>query len=136
VSKLQVLAVILVFLFPVALFADQIVLNNGDRLTGNIEKSDDKALVIKTEFAAEVTVQWGAVQAINSTQPLHVSLNNGQTVVGTVTTSDGNFGRRYGKRWDRHRAQGISHQVAGGDRTSCLREVTASGPSGRLAGWD
>lgn len=90
-SKLQVLAVILVFLFPVALFADQIVLNNGDRLTGNIEKSDDKALVIKTEFAAEVTVQWGAVQAINSTQPLHVSLNNGQTVVGTVTTSDGNF---------------------------------------------
>ena len=56
-SKLQVLAVILVFLFPVALFADQIVLNNGDRLTGNIEKSDDKALVIKTEFAAEVTVQ-------------------------------------------------------------------------------
>ena len=90
-SKLQVLAVILVFLFPVALFADQIVLNNGDRLTGNIEKSDDKALVIKTEFVGEVTVQWGAVQAINSTQPLHVSLNNGQTVVGTVTTSDGNF---------------------------------------------
>jgi small nuclear ribonucleoprotein (snRNP)-like protein len=91
VSKLQVLAAILVFLFPVALFADQIVLKNGDRLTGSIEKSDDKTLVIKTEFAGEVTVQWAAVQEINSTQSLHVMLNNGQTVTGTVTTSDGNL---------------------------------------------
>jgi putative salt-induced outer membrane protein YdiY len=74
-----------------ALFADQIVLKNGDRLTGTIEKSDDKSLVIKSEFAGEVTVQWDAVQEINSTQPLHVSLSNGQTVVGTVTTSDGNL---------------------------------------------
>jgi putative salt-induced outer membrane protein len=91
VSKLQVLAVILVLSFPAVLFADQIVLKNGDRLSGNIEKSDDKTLVIKTEFAGEVTVQWPAVQEINSSAPLHVSLSNGQTVVGTVTTSDGNL---------------------------------------------
>ena len=90
-SKLQVLAAIFVLSFPAGLFADQIVLRNGDRLTGNIEKSDDKTLVIKTEFAGEVTVQWPAVQEINSSAPLHVSLSNGQTVVGTVTTSDGNL---------------------------------------------
>ncbi len=90
-SKLQVLAVTFIFLFPMALFADQIVLKNGDRLTGTIEKSDGKALMIKTEFAGEVTVQWPAVQEITSTQKLHVSLNNGQTVSGTVTTSDGNL---------------------------------------------
>jgi sRNA-binding regulator protein Hfq len=71
------------------LFADQIVLKNGDRLTGTIEKSDDKALVIKTEFAGEVTVQWPAIQEIKSEQPLHIGLKNGQTVVGPVTTSDG-----------------------------------------------
>jgi putative salt-induced outer membrane protein YdiY len=90
-SKLQVIALTFVFLFPVALFADQIVLKNGDRLTGSIEKSDDKSLLIKTEFAGEVTVDWDAVQEINSSAPLHVSLSNGQTVVGTVTTSDGNL---------------------------------------------
>jgi putative salt-induced outer membrane protein YdiY len=90
-SKLQVIALTFVFLFPVALFADQIVLKNGDRLTGSIEKSDDKSLLIKTEFAGEVTVDWDAVQEINSSVPLHVSLSNGQTVVGTVTTSDGNL---------------------------------------------
>ena len=73
------------------MFADQIVLKNGDRLTGTIEKSDDKTLLIKTEFAGEVSVKWSAVQEITSTQSLHVSLSDGKTVVGTVTTSDGNL---------------------------------------------
>jgi len=72
-----------------SLFADQITLKNGDRLTGTIEKSDDKTLVIKTEFAGEVTVQWPAIQEITSDQALHIGLKNGQTVVGPVTTSDG-----------------------------------------------
>ncbi|MGH9501996.1 MAG: DUF481 domain-containing protein [Terriglobales bacterium] len=81
----------IVFLSPALLFADQIVLKNGDRLTGTIEKSDAKNLIIKTEFAGEVTVQWPAVQEISSTQPLHVNLSSGKTVVGTVTTSDGNL---------------------------------------------
>lgn len=90
-SKIQVLTLAFIFLFPVSLLADQIVLKNGDRLTGSIEKSDAKELVIKTEFAGEVTVQWPAIQEITSTQPLHVSLSSGQTVVGTVTTTDGNL---------------------------------------------
>jgi putative salt-induced outer membrane protein len=91
VSKLQILAVAFILLVPVALFADQVVLKNGDRLTGVIEKSDEKRLLIKSEFAGEVTIQWTAVQEITSIQALHVILNNGQTVTGTVTTSDGNL---------------------------------------------
>ena len=71
------------------LFADQITLQNGDRLSGTIVKSDDKELVIKSEFAGEVTVQWPAIQEINSSAPLHVKLSNGQTVVGPVTTANG-----------------------------------------------
>jgi putative salt-induced outer membrane protein YdiY len=91
VSKLQALGLILVCLLPASLFADQIVLKNGDRLTGTIEQSDGKALVIKTEFAGEVTVDWSAVQEITSSQALHMTLSDGKTVSGTVTTSDGNF---------------------------------------------
>ena len=74
-----------------SLFADQIVFKNGDRLSGTIEKSDDKSLVIKTEFAGEVTVQWPAVQEIQSEQQLHVGLKDGRTLVGPVTTSDGSI---------------------------------------------
>jgi putative salt-induced outer membrane protein len=70
-------------------FADQITLKNGDRLTGDILRSDDKTLVIKSEFAGEVAVQWAAVDTISSTQTLHVALKDGQTIVGTATPRDG-----------------------------------------------
>ena len=73
------------------LFADQVTLKNGDRLTGTIVKSDDKTLLIKTEFAGDVSIDWTAVQQVNSSAPLHVALQNGQTVVGPVTTQDGNL---------------------------------------------
>lgn len=73
------------------LFADQVVLKNGDRLTGTITKSDDKTLLIKTEFAGDVTVQWPAVQEVTSTQPLRVTMINGKTVTGPVTTADGSL---------------------------------------------
>ncbi len=71
------------------LFADQIVLKNGDRLTGTIEKSDAKSLLMKTEFAGEVTVQWSAIQDIKSEQALHIALKEGKSVVGTISSSDG-----------------------------------------------
>jgi len=89
--KVHLWAALSVFAFCSALFADQVVLKNGDRLTGTITKSDDKTLVIKTEFAGDVTVQWPAVQEVSSTQPLHVALANGRTVAGPVTTADGNL---------------------------------------------
>jgi putative salt-induced outer membrane protein YdiY len=87
-TKKEVLLAFLM-LSSCVVFADQITLKNGDRLTGTIEKSDDKELVIKTEFAGEVTVQWPAVQEIKSDQELHVGLKNGQTVVGPVSSADG-----------------------------------------------
>ena len=83
--------VIAVLLLSSVMFADQVVLKNGDRLTGTIVKSDDKNLVIKTDMAGEVTVALASVQEVTSAAPLHISLKSGQTVVGPVTTSDGNF---------------------------------------------
>jgi putative salt-induced outer membrane protein len=82
---------ICLFAMSASLFADQVTLKNGDRLTGTIVKSDEKTLLIKTEFAGDVSIDWTAVQQINSSAPLHVALENGQTVVGPVTTADGNF---------------------------------------------
>src|ERR1700693_6502313 len=82
-------AALSVLAFCSTLFADQVVLKNGDRISGAITKSDDKTLLIKTDFAGDVEIQWPAVQEVNSTQPLHVTLANGKTVSGTVVTADG-----------------------------------------------
>jgi small nuclear ribonucleoprotein (snRNP)-like protein len=77
--------------FAVSAVADQVTLKNGDRLTGTIVKSDAKTLLVKTEFAGDVNVQWDAVSGIVSSQPLHLLLKDGQTIVGTVNSTDNRF---------------------------------------------
>src|SRR5579863_1324333 len=124
--KLQLLALLSVFGLSASLFADQVVLSNGDRLTGAITKSDGKTLVIKTDLAGEVTVQWTSVQSLTSSAPLHVATQAGKTVVGPVTTTDGSLA--------------VSTPQSGCDRapqrrgTGGLREVAASHAAARLGG--
>src|SRR5215475_1237624 len=83
------ISLLTIFFFSQLALADQVILKNGDRLTGSIVKSDGKELVIKTEFAGEVTIQWSAVQELNSAEPLHVESKEGQKIQGTVKTEDG-----------------------------------------------
>ena len=66
-KPLLFVAVIVVLLCP-QLLADQVVLKNGDRLTGNIVNSDGKTLTLKSEFAGEVKIQWDAITEITSSQ--------------------------------------------------------------------
>jgi putative salt-induced outer membrane protein len=73
------------------LLADQVVLKNGDRLTGTIVDSDGKTLTLKSVFAGEVKFQWDAVQEIASDEPVYISAKSGEVLVGTVTTTDGKF---------------------------------------------
>lgn len=72
-----------------ALMADQVVLKNGDRLTGSIVKSDTKGLTLKSEFAGTVTMDWNAVETINSSEPLYLTLKSGQVLIGPVQTANG-----------------------------------------------
>jgi len=81
---------ILIILLSSCLFADQIVLKNGDRLTGTIVKSDGKVLIIKSDLAGDVTVKFDDVQSVTSAGDLNVTLG-GKTVVGPVTTNGDNI---------------------------------------------
>jgi putative salt-induced outer membrane protein YdiY len=71
--------------------ADQVVLKNGDHFTGTVAKSDAKTLLLKTDAAGDITIQWDAIQNITSAQSLHVATQDGRTLVGTVTTTDGSL---------------------------------------------
>jgi len=72
-----------------AALADQITLKNGDHLSGTIVKSDGKTLVLHTEYAGDVTVEFTAITQITTEKQLHVTTADKKTVVGPVTTSDG-----------------------------------------------
>jgi Protein of unknown function, DUF481 len=69
--------------------ADQVTLKNGDRLSGAIVKADGKTLILKTDYAGELTLKWPAVDAFTTAEPVHVALAGGQEVRGTVTGSAG-----------------------------------------------
>ncbi len=87
--KVEVVALIAFFGLSTAVFADQITLKNGDRLSGTIVKSDGKTLVLHTEFAGDVTVQFAAITQITTEKELHVTTSDKKTVVGPVTANDG-----------------------------------------------
>jgi putative salt-induced outer membrane protein YdiY len=73
---------------PAPVFADQVTLKNGDRLSGTVLKYDGKNLTILSALAGAVTIPWGAVTEISAAQ-VHVGLPDGRTIAGAVKTSGG-----------------------------------------------
>jgi len=87
--KLELLALMVFLGLSSFSSADQITLKNGDRVTGTVVKSDGKTLVLHTDALGDVTIQFAAIEQITTEQQLHVSLKDGKTAVGPVTTADG-----------------------------------------------
>ena len=81
----NLLSVISLLLAAFAARADQVVLKNGDRLTGKIVSGDGKTLLLKSEFAGDVTVQWDAITDIESSDNIYITLKNG-TRLSVVAT--------------------------------------------------
>ncbi len=77
------------FLVGSVVRADQVTLKNGDRLTGKIVDGDGKTLLLKSDFAGEVTIQWDAVTAIESSDNINITLKDGTRLSGKVTTQNG-----------------------------------------------
>jgi small nuclear ribonucleoprotein (snRNP)-like protein len=69
--------------------ADEVVMKNGDRVTGAIVKQDGKTITIKTDNFGMVTAAWDKVASVKSDQAVNVVLKDGKTLVGTVAPSDG-----------------------------------------------
>jgi hypothetical protein len=67
--------------------ADQVVLKNGDTITGAIVKKDGGKLTIKSEFLGEVSMPWDAVKSVRSDETLTVQLPGGERVAGKVSTA-------------------------------------------------
>jgi putative salt-induced outer membrane protein YdiY len=84
-------ALLVVVLVAGSVRADQITLKNGDRFSGNIVSGDGKTLLLKTEFAGDITIQWDAIIGIESTNNINITLKDGTRLSGKVTTQEGKF---------------------------------------------
>jgi putative salt-induced outer membrane protein YdiY len=60
-----------------SLWADQVVLKNGDRLTGKIVNLIDGKMTVKSDVAGEVTIDLKNIQTFSSEAPLTIHLKDG-----------------------------------------------------------
>jgi putative salt-induced outer membrane protein YdiY len=85
--------VILAALAAYPVWADQVTLKNGDRVTGSIVKKEGKNLTIKSDLMGTVTVPWDQVTDIKTGETLNVVLS-GQKIeppeVTKATISEAN----------------------------------------------
>ena len=68
--------------------ADQFQMKNGDRITGAIQKSDGKTVILKTDYAGEITISLDSVTQFSSDQKVFVATTDGKTTAGTLQTFD------------------------------------------------
>lgn len=61
---------LLLVLFSLPICADTIWLDNGDRLSGDIELMEGNKLVIRTDFAGQVAIDVKRIRTLESTGPL------------------------------------------------------------------
>jgi len=79
--------VIALSLFSSPVFAANVVLKNGDRLTGEIVKLSDNILTLKSPLFGEVELPWKQVLELESDEGVIVKLKDGSTAEGKVTLS-------------------------------------------------
>lgn len=74
-------------LVALPLWSDQVILTNGDSITGSVIKKDGAKLTFKSEVLGEVIIPWASVKSLTATGDLTVVLPGGETVKGPVRTA-------------------------------------------------
>jgi putative salt-induced outer membrane protein YdiY len=67
--------------------ADEILFNNGDRITGKILSAADGKLKIKTSVAGEVTVEMKDVKTFTTDEPVTIKLKDGNVINDKVSAA-------------------------------------------------
>ncbi len=71
---------------------DVILMNNGDRLTGEIKKLEHGKLVVSTESMGQVQIEWNDIANIDSDFEFQFERTDGTRVTGTILNSDAESG--------------------------------------------
>jgi putative salt-induced outer membrane protein len=87
--KCLAVALLLTLFFLSAAQADQVVLKNGDRLTGAIIKKDGNNITVKTSRLGVIVAPWDQVESIITEKPLYLVLQDGKTIQGMLSASGG-----------------------------------------------
>ncbi len=73
------------FLFPTAVGADMVKLANGDVISGTVKKLAEGKLLIKTEYAGELSIDSSHIVAVETKEQFTVRWDDGSEKVGRLT---------------------------------------------------
>lgn len=79
------LIVTLVVLFYNCAVADEVILVNGDRLSGRIVSIADGILTLETSYSEPVKLKFEAVDRMSSSEPVEIHLSDGEILKGKIT---------------------------------------------------
>lgn len=69
--------------------ADEVVMNNGDRLTGTVKTTKEGKLVLATSYAGDIEIALEDVKHISTDEPVKLVLDDQTKVSGTLSATDG-----------------------------------------------
>jgi hypothetical protein len=69
---------------------DIVIMNNGDRFTGEVKSLQNGLLYMETDYASgKIAVDWNQVESVQSTAAYRIVLNNGQRFEGEIERQPG-----------------------------------------------
>lgn len=69
--------------------ADMVKLDNGDVITGTVKRLSDGKLVVKTDYAGEISIESEHVTAVSTEKPFTVRWDDGSEKVGRMVITSG-----------------------------------------------
>ncbi|TFG41212.1 MAG: hypothetical protein E4H48_06410, partial [Syntrophobacterales bacterium] len=79
---------LLFFFLTATASADDVFLKNGNRLSGTIVSMSEAKLVLETDFAGRLTIDWNHVEQLATDAPLTLVLADGSTIRGIPTSGE------------------------------------------------
>jgi putative salt-induced outer membrane protein YdiY len=64
-------------------------MKNGDRLTGDVQRLETGRLLVKTEYAGVVSLDWKQVESVTSAARFQVEFDSGMNLLGVLQRSNG-----------------------------------------------
>jgi putative salt-induced outer membrane protein YdiY len=82
-------AAVFLFLSFGRVFADEVWLKNGDRLTGKVVSLEQGTLLFSTVYAGDISIKWEEVVNLKTEDPIKIVLSDETTVQGPVLPGAG-----------------------------------------------
>ncbi len=73
--------------------ADEVLLKNGDRISGRIVTMADGKIVMNTSYGGDISIAWSEITQIKGDEPINIVMADGTSLKGrTITTEPGKVG--------------------------------------------